>query len=428
MDAKVKTPNGERDINPRTPVAHLRRDYTRAELERTFPSQLVAAITGMATPYLSKVLPGMKDTISLGDVLFLLDLDSFAETFVQRSRISEYLLALNQRPDKIEQPIVLPEHWALVNGSAKELIKRLPRKSIQCVVTSTPYWGTRIYEDWFEVEWADGEVCPFGHEQTPEGFIRHTTELLYLLKPTLTETSSVWWNLMDTYNTRTQIRGNAAETLRAMQGKDGRGWHDHASRRYSAGHSFLQDGEQCLIPQRVAERASRIGFWVKSMITWKKVNSMPETVATRVSRELEYIIHLSVQRSPYFDKAEYTTLSPEIGGRQRDTEAEKLTDIWHLPTSSGQDGHGAQFPIQLPARCIALSTGEGDIVLDPFIGSGTTAIAAKLLHRRAIGFDISSNYLETARNRLVYGKSRLRRDAKRTANGAISNQYALVLD
>ncbi len=307
-----------RDIYPRTPIAFLRRDYTEHELGRNFNLDVVAAVTGMSETYITRVFPGRNRKLGLRDTLSLLDLDAFSETFIPRSRIPQYLLS--QASEPIEQAkdttLPLPDRWELVHGSAKELLARLPAASIQCVVTSTPYWGTRLYEDWVEVEWADGEVCPFGHEQTPEGFIRHTIELLYLLKPAITQDGSVWWNLMDTYNTRTQIRGNAAETLRAMQGNDNRGWHDHACRRYSAGHSYLQDGEQCLIPQRVAERASRIGYWVKSMITWKKVNSMPETVATRVTRELEYITHLSVQRSPYFNKECYNTLPVELGGRE----------------------------------------------------------------------------------------------------------------
>lgn len=394
--------NGQvRDIYPRTPIASLRRDYAEADLERTFSLDVVAAVTGMSDTYITRALPGRSRTLSLRDALSLLDLDAFSETFIPRSRVPQYLLDLPDVPSDSAKPkdLPLPGSWDLIYGSAKDLLPRLPVNSIQCVVTSTPYWGTRIYEDWVEVEWADGEVCPFGHEQTPEGFIRHTIELLYLLKPAMTQDGSVWWNLMDTYNTRTQIRGNAAETLRAMQGNDSRGWHDHAARRYSAGHSFLQDGEQCLIPQRVAERASRIGYWVKSMITWKKANSMPETVATRVTRELEYITHLSVQRTPYFDKECYNTLSPHLGGREPGYESEKLTDIWYLPTSVGADGHGAQFPVRLPARCIALTSKKGDVVLDPFMGSGTTGVAARKLDRRSLGFDVSEKYLKTARKR-----------------------------
>lgn len=358
---------------------------------------LVAALTGMSARFVRQILDKRSGSISLNEVLLLLDQDAFAETFVQRSRIPEYLLGINQRHQ--DDLLDLSSGNEFFLGNAVELIGKLPKASVQCVVTSTPYWAMRIYEEYDDVKWADGEVCPFGHEQTPEGFIRHTIELLYLLKPALTPSASVWWNLMDTYNTRTQIRTNAAETLRAMNGQDNRSWGDYECRRYSAGHSFLEDGEQCLIPSRVAERASRIGYLVKSVITWKKDGSMPETVNTRVTRELEYVIHLAVERSPYFDKSAYLQLPVSFGGRNRKYEAEKLTDVWAFPTANGTDGHGAQFPIALPARCIALSTRKNDLVLDPFLGSGSTAVAAKLLDRRCIGFDISSKYLKTAATR-----------------------------
>jgi len=257
-----------------------------------------------------------------------------------------------------------------------------------------------MYKDPHLVRWGDGELAAFGHEQTPEAFVRHTTEVLDAIFDCVTPTGSVWWNVMDTYNTRTQIRGNAAEALRAMQGKDDRSWGEHDCRRYSAGHSFLLDGEQCLIPGRIAEHASRLGYYVKSVITWAKLSSMPEPQGSRVSRNLEYVLHLTKTRTPKFDKEIYRKLPPSLGGRNNGYESDKLCDVWTLPTSSGKDGHGAQFPLALPARCIALSTEPGDLVLDPFVGSGNSAVAAVRMNRRTLGFDVSEEYLSIARRRL----------------------------
>ena len=271
---------------------------------------------------------------------------------------------------------------------------------MHCVVTSTPYWGLRMYEDSTLVEWADGEVCAYGHEQTPEGFIRHTVQILWQLRPLLASDASVWWNLMDSYNTRTQIRGNAVEALRAMQGKEDRGWHDYDARRYSAGHSYLKDGEQCMIPARVAERASRIGYYVKSVITWAKQSALPEPQNSRVSRGLEYVIHLALTRTPKFDKSAYRRVQPALGGRSVGYESDKLSDVWVLPTSTGGDGHGAQFPVALPGRCIALSTKPGDLVLDPFVGNGNAGVAARALGCKFIGIDVSAKYLACAEEKI----------------------------
>lgn len=388
------------DIYPKTPVATLNRSYCTEEGRRRFDLEIVSAVTGMSPTFIKKVLGSPSpDTVSLDDVIRLLDQDAFSETFVPRSQIPTFLLSYKE-PIAAGLPATDAQHQ-LVCGNAADLLVKLPERSIPCVVTSTPYWAMRLYDQAFSHAWADREVCPLGNEQTPEGFIRHTVEILFLIKRILTTDGSVWWNLMDSYNTRTQIRTNASETLNAMRGNDKRGWRDHERRRYSAGHAYLKDGEQCLIPARVATRASRIGYYVKSSIVWKKNGSLPETVGTRVTREIEHILHLSITRSPYFDKGAFLRTPPSLGGRQKSFEAEKVTDVWHLSTASGLDGHGAQFPIALPGRCIALSTRKNDVVLDPFVGSGTTCLAALLLGRRAIGFDISERYLAIARKRLT---------------------------
>ena len=383
------------EIKPYSEVATIPSDRT----DNLYPIEMVLPVVGMSEYFARKVI-GKRDYLSEEMVADLLEQDAFAETFVPRSKVLMYLRKqINSNPIKT----TIDRTNCLIQGDAIPLIDSLPDGSIQCVVTSTPYWALRIYDEFLVKEWADGEVCTFGLEQTPESFIRHSVETLYHIKRKIRDTGSIWWNVMDSYNTRTQIRSNAAEALYAMQGHDKRSWKDHKFKRYSAGHAYLKDGEQCLIPQRIAERASRLGFYVKSIISWCKTASMPEPQLSRVSRNVEYIIHLTTQRTPLFNKQAYLELTDGLGGRQP-CESEKLSDFWYLPTSSGGNGHGAQFPLQLPGRCIALSSNEGDIILDPFMGSGTTAIAATLLNRKYIGFDISEEYLQLAEKRIESAK------------------------
>lgn len=380
------------EIKPQTEIAVLSRDTT----DSTYPIEMVLPLVGMSEYFVSKVL-GKHKVLTEGMIISLLDQDAFSETFVPRSKILPFLRKeLEKKKDFSATPF---QRNCLYQGDAVELIKSLQDKSIQCVVTSTPYWAMRIYDELCIREWADGEICSFGLEQTPEGFIRHSVEILYYLMAKITDDGSVWWNLMDSYNTRTQIRSSAVEALMAMQGHDRRTWREQPYRRYSMGHAYLKDGEQCMIPQKIAERASRMGYYVKSIISWCKTACMPEPQQSRVSRNVEYILHLTVQRTPKFDKTAYLSLPPDIGGKQP-FESEKLCDFWHLPTSSGGNGHGAQFPLQIPGRCIALSSSKGDLVLDPFIGSGTTAVAAYQLERDYIGFDIAEQYIELARTRI----------------------------
>lgn len=385
------------DIKPRTPVASLERSRYDGIMSR-YPASLVLPVVGMSATFAERVT-GHRDCFSVDDVLALLDQDAYRETFVPRSRVVDYLEAQQEQTSSC-MVIPNPDDWEVRLGNALDLIAGIPQETVQCVVTSTPYWGMRIYDDTTATTWADGEVCPYGHEQTPEGFVRHTVEVLLALSRALTPDGSIWWNVMDSFNTRTQVRASAVEALHAMQGLDHRKWNGHAARRYSAGHAYLKDGEQCMIPAQISERASRIGLYVKSMITWAKSSSLPEPQNSRVSRNLEYVIHLSKQRTPKFSRTPYHEVPPEFGGRNNGWESAKLSDVWVLSTSSGGNGHGAQFPVSLPGRCIALTTSPGDLVLDPFVGSGNAGVAAIYHGCRFLGFDISQTYLTIAKDKL----------------------------
>lgn len=408
-----------KNIYPKSPIRRLRREDYADQLDRPIDAATTAAVVGMSYNFAVRAVgysSGSRPrSITLGQALDLLELDEYEETFVPRSLVADYLLrtaALDREPQPASRAFDLPtDHLApkLVKGHAGDLLRLLPPRSVRCAVTSSPYWGMRLYDHPRVVHWADGEHCSYGYEQTPEQFIRHTVELLYLLKPALTGDGSVWWNLMDTYNTRTPIRGSSSEKLKAM-GDDPEyalGWTEHAACRHSSGHMYLLDGELTMIPARVAQRASRIGYRVKSYVTWNK-NSTPEPVNSRVTRQAEVVLHLSAGITPYFDKGVWADLDKRLGGWNSPWESpEKLTDVWYLPSASGANGHGAEFPVSLPGRCISLTSKLGDLVLDPFVGSGTSALAAMELGRLCVGFDTSQTYLDTARRRVKVLASRL---------------------
>jgi len=389
------------DIKPHTAISALDRDAASRSPVR-FPIGLVAPAVGMSPTFVRKVT-GQRHELGGREVVQLLDQDAFSETLVRRSQVMAYLEAAAAHCSRSVVPN--PDGFGLRVGNALDLVEQVADGSVQCVVTSTPYWGMRVYEESMSVVWADGEICPYGHEQTPEGFLRHTTELLLAISRTVAANGSIWWNLMDTFNTRTQIRGSAVEALRAMEGNDHREWADHAFRRYSAGHSYLKDGEQCLIPALVAERASRIGLYVKTVITWAKRSSLPEPQHSRVSRNIEYVLHLSPSRTPKLAREPYLRTKPEFGGRNDGWESEKLSDVWVLSTSAGGGGHGAQFPVALPGRCIALSTDPGDLVLDPFVGSGNAGVAAVVHGCNFLGFDVAQSYMVAAKEKIAKASS-----------------------
>ncbi|MXZ30853.1 MAG: site-specific DNA-methyltransferase [Acidimicrobiia bacterium] len=401
------------DIKPRTPISALQPERY-STLRSRYPLDSVAKAVGMSPTFVRKVF-GKRTHLTAAEVLTLLDQDSFRETFVPRSRVIDHLES-HTSATGAQDFTANPLDCELRQGNALDLLESVPGSSVQCVVTSTPYWGMRLYECSHDVTWADGEHCAFGHEQTPEGFIRHTVQVLDALSRVLTDDGSIWWNVMDSFNTRTQVRGSALEALRAMEGKDGRKWREHDVRRYSAGHSYLKDGEQCLIPALIAQRASAIGLYVKTVITWAKRGSLPEPQHSRVSRNLEYIMHITKNRTPKFSRDPYHLCDPVFGGRNPECESEKLSDVWVLATSGGGNGHGAQFPVALPGRCIALTTEPGDLVLDPFVGTGNSGIAAGHHRCAFLGFDVSEKYLSVAEERI----------GRQTPRSTLSERYRLV--
>ena len=386
------------DIKPRTSVSAFDRTSVSRDVSLV-PIERVAPLVGLSPTFIRRVV-GNKANLRVSDVLTLLDQDAYSETFVPRSKLVDYVFTPSLHPTVLCDNTNFQGPYSLRKQDALEFVRGLPDQSVMCVVTSTPYWALRIYKESVDTKWADDTCCPYGHEQTPESFIRHTSEMLCEIYRVLNKDGSVWWNIMDSFNTRTQIRSSAVEALRAMQGKERKKWSEHDCRRYSSGHAYLKDGEQCLIPSRIAERASRMGYFVKTVITWAKTATLPEPQNSRVSRNLEYILHLSKSRTPKFDKSVYLVLPPEFGGRNAGWETEKLSDVWTLPTSNGRQGHGAQFPVALPARCIALSTEKGDLVLDPFVGAGNSGLAAIGLGRRFVGVDVADEYLMTARQKM----------------------------
>lgn len=377
------------------PCTHISRIAWRDEDETVFPVDIVAPVVGMSVSFIRKVC-GHTGFLTTKDVHLLLEQDAFHETFVPRSMVLDYLFMQNNKSKKKKLDSASTMNKMLV-GSSLEILPTLPDEIFQTVVTSTPYWALRVYKDMEADVWADGESCPYGMEQTPEAFIRHSVEMLYVLKHTVRKTGSIFWNVGDTYNTRAKIRTNASEALKAMRGGERKEWIDYDIRRYSSGHSYLKDGEQCLIPYEIARRASHIGYWVKSIICWGKTRSMPDPQNSRVSRATEHIIHLTIQRTPSFHKDFYLEAPPEIGGREP-WEMGKLSDSWSFPPSSGKGGHGAQFPLNLPGRCIGISSQAGDNILDPFMGSGTSAMAAARLGRNWTGIDISKTYAAETEN------------------------------
>lgn len=302
-------------------------------------------------------------------------------------------------------------------GSCIDWMKKMPSKIIQSIVTSPPYWGVRKYPGDIAITWADGATMSFGEEPTVEGYIAHTLEVLRHIKRVLKDDGTVWWNLGDTYQTRAYLRESSTERLRAIEGDRSDLWRLYPNKRYSSGHPYLKDKDLALVPFMVAIGAERLGFYVRSIIIWHKDNSGLDTAKDRPSTTHEYILLLAKSRFyKYFAESEKeAAITGEVIKRKNGKNDYELTDkrnirtVWKFPPSSQHGDHVAAFPLELPLRCLRLSTETGDLVFDPFAGSGTTLAAANILGCHYFGCDILENFVDEARRRLQAPKAPLER-------------------
>ena len=299
-------------------------------------------------------------------------------------------------------------------GHCIDWLNTLKSESVQTVVTSPPYWGQRNYADETAFEWSDGEKAAFGREQTVEGYIRHSMEILRHIKRVLKANGTIWWVVGDTYLTRTIVRKSTVERWDNYKGKSKTTWADNPNRRHSAGHPYLKDKDLTLAPFMVAHGAQHMGLYVRSVIIWSKQQTrskyahseptrthMPEPVKDRPTTGHEYIFLFSKSSNYY-----YSTVPSDESEDQEIESLDHLRSVWSFPVSTNHGGHTAAFPLELPLRCLRLTSKPGDLVIDPFAGSGNSLIAAKRLGRHFAGCDISPKYVAEARERLVKDDNR----------------------
>jgi site-specific DNA-methyltransferase (cytosine-N4-specific) len=247
----------------------------------------------------------------------------------------------------------------------------LPDHSVDGIaVTSSPYWGLRVYGD---------DEAEIGRGSLGE-FIVDAADTLDELGRVLVEDALVWWNIADT---RTGSGGAGGDYNR-------RGDDAANARRYRQGDSGLPRGQWAMVPHRFALEAQARGWLVLADVTWSKGkvrlrNGVPELLTRRRPENLHYVKRPGISSERIFLFAR--TL--DARRRFRPSMLEELGDVWTFPPDSVKGRkHAAPFPPELARRCILPSTLPGDVVLDPFAGSGTTLHVAEKHGRRAIGFDL----------------------------------------
>ena len=270
----------------------------------------------------------------------------------------------------------------LLLGDAATVLRELPERSAQCVVTSPPYWGLRDY----------GIGEQLGLEATPDEYVAKMVTVFREVRRVLRDDGTLWLNLGDSYGDAKQLQG---------------------------------------IPWRVAFALQADGWYLRQDIIWHKPNPMPESVTDRCTKAHEYVFLLSKRQRYFYDadsvrepikastesrnKYQWTGhLGRRVPGATRGERTEDHADFcnpagapartgWAITTQPYPEAHFATLPVELPTRCIKAGSAMGDTVLDPFSGAGTTGVACVALGREYIGVELNPEYMKLSEDRI--GKS-----------------------
>lgn len=267
----------------------------------------------------------------------------------------------------------------IFEGDALNVLSRLKSNSVQCVVTSPPYWGLRDY----------GYEGQIGLEETLQQFINRLVAVFSEVKRVLRDDGSLWLNIGDGYTS-----GN-------------RGYRATDKKNPARAMSVRPDTPEGLkpkdllgIPWRLAFAMQDDGWYLRSDIVWNKPNAMPESVKDRPTRSHEYMFLLTKMERYYYDHEAMKEKSVEGKLRNR-------RSVWNINTQALPWAHFATFPPTLIEPCILASTKPGDFVLDPFFGSGTVGVACEALDRRYVGIELNHDYVTMAARRLEAEESNI---------------------
>ncbi len=268
----------------------------------------------------------------------------------------------------VKQPVLSLTESMLYEGDALTVLQRLPSDSIQCSVTSPPYWGLRNYNNPDQI----------GLEETLPQFINRLRTVFSELRRVLRPDGVFWLNVGDGYTSgnRSWRAPDKKNPARAMDMRpntpDG-----------------LKAKDLLGIPWRLAFALQDDGWYLRADVVWNKPNAMPESVRDRPTRAHEYVFMFTKDEKYFYDRKAIL----EANGRN-------CRSVWNIHTQGFSGAHFATFPPKLVEPCIKSSTRPGDFVLDPFFGSGTVGLVAQSLERRYVGIELNAEYVSLAAQRI----------------------------
>lgn len=300
-------------------------------------------------------------------------------------------------------------------GDALEMLRTLPDNSVHCCVTSPPYYALRDYG-------VDGQI---GREDTPAQYVARLTDVFSEVRRVLRPSGTLWLNIADTY----AGKGNQGDSVDPKYPNGRTGQTVVINRRVEGCKAKDMIG----IPWMLAFALRDSGWYLRSDIIWMKANPMPESCKDRPSRCYEHVFLLTKSRSYYYDAAaiaepvaestpmrmrrkfgknKYSAGIPgqahqHLNDYRPNGYAEEdipllrnKRDVWQINSVPYKGAHFAAYPPKLVETCLLAGCPQDGIVLDPFLGSGTTAAVAKQMGRHYIGIELNPDYCELAKQRI----------------------------
>jgi DNA modification methylase len=256
----------------------------------------------------------------------------------------------------------------LLVGDAAATLREVPSHVVQTVVTSPPYWSLRDYE-------VEGQI---GRDESLPAFIKSLVTIFDEVHRVLRDDGTLWVNLGDSYTSgnRTWRAPDRKNPARAMSVRP-------------TTPEGLKPKDLIGVPWRFAIAMQDAGWYLRSDIVWYKPNCQPESVRDRPTRSHEHIFLFTRSEQYHYD------IDAVRGPNGR-----RLRDVWDMNTVGYPGAHFATFPPELVRRCLAIGSRPGDLVLDPFAGSGTTLAVAAEHDRRFVGCELNPDYLPLIEERV----------------------------
>jgi len=306
----------------------------------------------------------------------------------------------------------------IYQGHTPDVLKSFPDDSIDCVITSPPYWSLRDYQLEPQI-WDDGWKGQLGLEPTFELYLKHLMQIFGEVKRILKPTGTCFVNLGDSY-----ASGDGSSRHIGYQDpkyKNGRAGDFIEPSAYPQGN--VQPKSLCAIPERFKIMMIDSGWICRNTIIWYKRNCMPSSANDRFTVDYEYV-HFFVKNPKYWFEQQFEpsiypndnrkarvnplTAKDHKSGGNKIAKGDKLYPnrnkrcVWDVTTKGFSDAHFAVFPEALVEPMLRSGCPVDGIVCDIFGGSGTVAKVAKKLKRNWILIELNPEYIKMANKRIKH--------------------------